>query len=313
MYRFLILCCALPQMGTAQPRLALPVDCTLGETCFIEDYVDNDPSDGRQRDFACGYNSRDAHKGTDIAVLSFDTAVDILAAADGRVLRIRDGMADDRLMRGVTPETACGNAVLLDRGGGWQTLYCHMAQGSIAVQPGQQLRQGATLGTIGLSGQTTHPHLHLGVLHDGKTVDPFRPEAIGTCDETPSATLWLDPPPYTQTGLVTAGFADHVPTLDTVRSGAARLETGQRDSPLVVYGHAQLAEHGDLLTLTARGPQGPLFHHEQILKAPQVSIMRAHGRKAPAGGWPPGDYLGEAQITRKGQVIAHRFAHVSIP
>ena len=51
------------------PFLALPLDCTLGETCFIEDYVDADPTFA-QHDYTCGLKSRDGHQGTDIALLS---------------------------------------------------------------------------------------------------------------------------------------------------------------------------------------------------------------------------------------------------
>ncbi|GAA4220263.1 hypothetical protein GGQ68_000578 [Sagittula marina] len=312
MRRFLLFL-LLPFPALAQPQLALPLDCEIGTTCFIEDYVDNDPRVGAQRDFACGINSRDGHKGTDIALLSFDApGTAVTAAAPGTVVRTRDSMADDRLMNGVTTETACGNAVLVDHGAGWQTIYCHLALGSVRVAAGQSVERGTPLGDVGLSGQTNHPHLHFGVLHDGETIDPFRPMATGTCDETPTETLWNDPPSYTQTGLITAGFSDHIPNLDTVRDGSARVTQATADAPVVVYAHAGYAQHGDILRLSATGPDGQIFEHDQILKSPQISILRAYGRKAPATGWPTGDYLGEATLTRKGKVIAHRFAHVTV-
>ena len=40
-------------------QLALPLDCTLGETCFIQNYVDNDPGAGAA-DFTCGTLTYDA-------------------------------------------------------------------------------------------------------------------------------------------------------------------------------------------------------------------------------------------------------------
>ena len=173
-----------------------PLDCTLGQDCFIEDYVDDDPAPGQQRDFACGLNSRDAHKGTDLALISFDLmerGVAVRAAAPGTVLRLRDSMADDRLMTGVTDQNACGNAVLIDHGDGWQTLSCHMKRGSVAVTPGQTVATGDLLGEVGLSGQTNHPHLHLTVLHNGTEVDPFAPDAALPCGPQ-EVTLWADPP-----------------------------------------------------------------------------------------------------------------------
>lgn len=309
----LILLSALP--AHAQDlTLALPLDCTIGTDCFIEDYVDQDPAPGQQRDFACGFNARDDHRGTDIALLDFDAVASgtpVLAAAPGKVLRVRDGMADDRLMRGVTSQNACGNAVLIDHGGGWQTTYCHLRQGSVAVQSGAVVDTGTPLGMVGLSGQTNHPHLHLTVMKDGQTVDPFRPQAQGTCGET-ADTLWQDPPPYTRTGLVTAGFATEVPDFDAVRDGSARADRGAPDLPLVVYGYMAFAERGDILTLSAEGPDGMVFNHEILIKTSQNSAYQAFGKKPPAGGWTEGAYLGEALLTRKGQVIAHRFAHVDV-
>jgi murein DD-endopeptidase MepM/ murein hydrolase activator NlpD len=116
----LLLFGALPARGH-DLQLALPLDCEIGRDCFIEDYVDHDPAPGRQRDFACGFNARDGHRGTDFALISFaamERGVTVRAAAAGRVLRIRDAMPDDRLMRGVTEANACGNAVLIDHGDG---------------------------------------------------------------------------------------------------------------------------------------------------------------------------------------------------
>ncbi len=301
-------------LGAEAISLKLPIDCEIGSTCYIEDYVDNAPETGRQTDFACGINSRDGHRGTDIALLSFDAleqGIDVKAAARGTVLRTRDGMPDDPLMRGVTSQTACGNAVLIRHDGGWQTLYCHLQQGSLTVSEGMTVEADAVLGHVGLSGQTNHPHVHFTVLKDGDVVDPFRPEATGTCGD-PVDTLWADPPSYTATGMITAGFSDRVPEFDEIRSGTARLAEGRADAPLVMYTHIGHAEHGDLLTFSASGPGGEIFAREIVLKAPKVSISRSFGKRAPADGWPVGEYLGEATLTRAGQIIAHRFAHVTV-
>lgn len=304
-----------PVAGAEEFRLVVPLDCTLGETCFIEDYVDNDPAEGRQRDFSCGINSRDAHKGTDFALLDFDavkTGVSVLAAAPGIIKRTRDEMPDDRMMRGVTAQNACGNAVLIDHEGGWQTLFCHLRLGSVSVAPGDLVQSGDPLGLVGLSGQTNHPHVHITVMRDGKVVDPFRPHATGTCGD-PVQTLWTEPPAYTRTGLVTAGFSNSVPTLKSVADGTARRATLTPDQPIVLYGHAGYPQPGDVLTLSADGPAGTeVFRKEITLDADQVSQMRAYGRKAPKAGWPTGEYIGRARLTRDGMVIAHRFAHVIV-
>ncbi|MDX1781619.1 MAG: M23 family metallopeptidase [Thalassovita sp.] len=297
------------------PLFQWPADCEQGRDCYIEDYVDHDPAQGAIRDFACGINTRDGHKGTDIALLSFDaieTGVIVRAAAFGRVERIRDAMPDDRLMRGVTPENACGNAVLMSHGDGWQTLYCHMKRGSVAVEPGDVLQPGDPIGQIGLSGQTNHPHLHFQVIKDGRIIDPFDPEPDESCGPA-EETLWVVPAEYHLTGLMTAGFSNAIPSLDTVRSGAARLQAADAREPLVVYTLAGYARPGDVLTIWANGPDGRELFREQItLDDPQRAAMRAFGRKAPAGGWPAGEYIGESLLARDGRVIAHRFAHVTV-
>ena len=78
------------------PQFVWPVACEIGRTCVIQQYVDHDPGPGA-RDYTCGTLVYDGHTGTDIRVpdLAAQRAgVDVLAAADGAVLRTRDGMAD---------------------------------------------------------------------------------------------------------------------------------------------------------------------------------------------------------------------------
>ena len=65
-----------------------------------------------------------------------------------------------------------GKLVVLRHAGGWHTWYAHL--GSHAVQPGQAVRQGQTLGTVGRTGRATQPQLSLRVLRNGVAVDPQR-------------------------------------------------------------------------------------------------------------------------------------------
>ena len=52
----------------ASPAIAgdmlFPVDCTLGEDCFIQQYVDRNPGPG-VADFTCGPLAYNNHQGTD--------------------------------------------------------------------------------------------------------------------------------------------------------------------------------------------------------------------------------------------------------
>jgi murein DD-endopeptidase MepM/ murein hydrolase activator NlpD len=63
-----------------------------------------------------------------------------------------------------------GNAVLLDHGHGLLSFYAHMD--SIGVEEGQQLDRGEQLGTMGMTGRVTGPHLHWGVYLNRTQVDP---------------------------------------------------------------------------------------------------------------------------------------------
>lgn len=300
------------------PVLSLPIDCALGQTCYIEDYVDLAPGPD-EHDFMCSLKTRDGHRGTDIHVLSFDAmdkGVNVLASAPGRVAALRDGMEDTPF----SPETRdqiagreCGNAVRIDHGDGWQTLYCHMKKGSITVTQGQQVDAGTALGQVGLSGMTNAPHIHLTVLKDGAVVDPFLPDAKdGTCGTATDAGLWETALPYDRAGLFTAGFSTAVPDFEDVQSGDARVRQTASDTPLVLYGHVFYAQPGDTMRFTASGPEGEVFYHTETLDAPQAQLFRAYGRRAPEGGWPPGAYRGYVTLERDGQVLANRHADITV-
>ena len=49
------------------PLLALPLDCEPGITCWIPNHVDMNLGPG-VKDYACGSNTYNGHKGTDFAI-----------------------------------------------------------------------------------------------------------------------------------------------------------------------------------------------------------------------------------------------------
>jgi murein DD-endopeptidase MepM/ murein hydrolase activator NlpD len=65
---------------------------------------------------------------------------------------------------------AYGNVVLLDHGGGLQTLYAHHERNLVGV--GDQVRRGQPIALVGHTGNATGDHLHFEVRWNGGTVDP---------------------------------------------------------------------------------------------------------------------------------------------
>jgi murein DD-endopeptidase MepM/ murein hydrolase activator NlpD len=65
-----------------------------------------------------------------------------------------------------------GLTVLLDHGFGIMTMYAHLADAQ--VKAGDRVNRGDRIGSIGMSGRSTGPHLHYEVLVDGMPVDPER-------------------------------------------------------------------------------------------------------------------------------------------
>ncbi|MEE9544340.1 MAG: M23 family metallopeptidase [Rhodospirillales bacterium] len=240
----LVFAMALPATaGEAETpfKLDMPLRCVAGETCWIVNYVDIDPTPGR-RDYRCGWLSYDGHKGTDFAIRDLPTmrrGVAVMAAAGGRVMGLRDGMEDVNVKKIGGPEALkgkdCGNGVLIKHPGGWSSQYCHMRKGSIAVSKGDAVTTGQRLGLVGLSGRTEFPHLHITVRKDGKVVDPFiglhRAERCSLGDDP----LWkaeiLAKLDYRSVHLSNAGFAAAKPITESVRNGLYRQKTISRLSP----------------------------------------------------------------------------------
>jgi len=63
-----------------------------------------------------------------------------------------------------------GNMVVIDHGFGYKTRYAHMH--SVNVIEGMKLRRGDCIGSVGMTGKTTGPHLHYEVRYRDNAVNP---------------------------------------------------------------------------------------------------------------------------------------------
>ena len=308
--------------GDAPPRFGLPVACRIGSDCFVQNYVDTDPSPA-VKDFKCGGRSYDGHDGTDIRIASVARqrqGVAVLAGAAGTVLRRRDGVADHLLGAGEADTVAgveCGNGVVIDHGGGWTSQYCHMAQGSTVVAPGQKVAAGTQIGRVGLSGKTQFPHLDISIRHDGKIVDPFAPDAApGQCGSAGGggASLWSTASglqdSYRRGAVLAAGFATGPVSLAAaVENGADQQPRPERDAPAVVaFVLAIGLEAGDVQRLVLLAPDGSELARNDAspLDRDKAQVVLFSGRRRPAQGWPPGALTAHYAVERGGQVVIAR-------
>ena len=97
---------------------------------------------------------KDHHNGIDVAG---PVGTPIRAPADGVAIF-------------VGAKAGFGNFIMLAHGNGIVSRYGHNAQNM--VRPGQKVRRGQQIGTVGMTGRTTGPHLHYEVLVNGRNVNP---------------------------------------------------------------------------------------------------------------------------------------------
>lgn len=289
--------------------LTKPIDCTLGQDCYIQQYFDHDTSDGAS-DYRCAPLTYNKHRGTDFALRSIkqmQRGVDVVASAPGTVLRLRDTMPDISYSNSNAETVSgreCGNSVAIGHGDGWETQYCHMKKSSIAVKRGQRVDANTVLGQVGLSGRTQFPHVHLIVRKDGKVIDPFDPDGQISCGRPDQNAMWQTPLPYQPGGILSAGFHDSVPTFSRVKSGRAALQSLAKDVPaIVVFGYAFGTQKGDQMHLVISGPNGDIIDHTEVLKKNQAFTFRAAGKSLKSASWPTGVYTGSATLIRGGRII----------
>ncbi len=83
------------------------------------------------------------------------------------LLAVNDGIVSfSGRMRGY------GNVVKIKHKGGYESLYAH--QSRRRVKRGQKVKKGQIIGYVGSTGRSTGPHLHFGLMKNGRWIDPMK-------------------------------------------------------------------------------------------------------------------------------------------
>ena len=273
-------------------------------------YVDVDGQDGTVQDFKCGPKTYDGHKGTDFAlssVVQMNKGVDVLAAAEGRVLRFRDGESDrlkttEEVKAIEEQQKECGNGILIDHGNGLQSIYCHLKEGSVVVKRKEKVKAGQKIAQVGQSGVAEFPHLHFGVMWEGGVVDPYT-GALNTdgCNQMEER-MWHAglPLSYEPFVIFDGGFRSKSPDFEAIKRGEENPTTIELNSAAFVFWAGFYnVEAGDKVYLKVTDPDGVLFvDREEVLEKNRARQYYYTGRKIGRVKLKPGVYLGHARVVR---------------
>lgn len=101
-------------------------------------------------------NTTQFHSGID---LKAEYGTPLFAPANGRVKRV------------LLNDVKSGNAIIISHVGGYETIYAHLSE--ISVAAGDHVKKLQYIGKTGNSGNSTGPHLHYGIKKDGKSINPY--------------------------------------------------------------------------------------------------------------------------------------------
>lgn len=139
---------------------------TSGDKSLIILWPTSQPVEDKYLTVASGFGKRinPFHKGVyDHQGLDFAApkGTPVFATGSGKVLDIGKSSL----------QVGYGNYIEIDHGNGVVTRYAHLQD--VAVRIGQSVNQGDVIGTIGMSGGASAPHLHYEILRDDEPVNPM--------------------------------------------------------------------------------------------------------------------------------------------
>ena len=117
-----------------------------------------------------GYNKITSNYGMRVhpitGVYKLHTGVDIGAPLGAEFTAMANGVVVK-----AEPNAAYGNMVIIDHGGGVQTLYAHGSE--IIASIGQEIKAGDVVLKVGSTGYSTGPHAHFEVRINGNPMNPL--------------------------------------------------------------------------------------------------------------------------------------------
>ncbi|MCH2546290.1 MAG: M23 family metallopeptidase [Alphaproteobacteria bacterium] len=296
--------------------LHLPVECKLGENCFIQNYVDHDAAAGSFHDYNCGSMTYDDHNGTDFRVKNFDALdshIRVLATNNGRVKMVT---YQPEIQKGDIPllqllkfstRSECGASIRIDHGAGWQSIYCHLDPKAMAVKPADDVVTGQVIGRMGASGKSIFPHLHYELRHHNRPVDPF----VGhnksyNCQPHERYNLWsekaLEQLPYIATDIIFGGFTAKEPDVEKIRQ---RYEPPKflEATNAAIYFWVELMgiRTHDVVLLTMTAPDGKMMVEKKLTYNRHFSLAfetLTAQRQAQYSHWPAGVYTVNVTLLR---------------
>jgi hypothetical protein len=107
-----------------------------------------------------GANGRSHTGGRGASLAAYSSfGLPVLAPADGRVVVVVDGYADNQ--PGTNGDIS--NHMVVDIGGGLYVVMAHLEQGSAEVGEGDLVKSGQPVAAVGNNGHSSQPHLHMHV------------------------------------------------------------------------------------------------------------------------------------------------------
>ncbi|GMV28639.1 MAG: peptidase M23 [Rhodanobacteraceae bacterium] len=113
-----------------------------------------------------------------LAEATYSYGQEVLAVADGTVVKVRDDLPERRLLTERAQHdlaTGSGNVIALAIGSGRFAYYGHLRTGSARVRVGQRVRKGDVIAQVGFSGSASDPQLHF---HLGDAPDALAAEGL---------------------------------------------------------------------------------------------------------------------------------------